>query len=415
MSEPAGPATGHTASGHTFLARLADAATAREQAGLTRRLVPQPPGGGPLLDLAGNDYLGLSADPRVTAAAAAAALTWGAGARASRLVTGSTELHARLESALAGFCGQQAGLVFSTGYAANLGAVSALAGRGDLIVSDAHVHASLVDACRLSRALIAIAEHNDVEAVEAALAGRAETYAVVLVESVYSVLGDAAPLAELAAACERQGAVLIVDEAHALGTAGEHGHGLVAEAGLAGRADVVVTGTLSKSLGSQGGFVLCRPEVREHLVNTARAFIYDTGLAPAATGAALAALEVLRSEPERVDAVRRVASSLAAIASAPAPAAAVLSVVMPSAARAFEAAESCAEMGVRVGCFRPPSVPDGISRLRLTARATLTDGELALAATALTGALRGAEASKRPGLTVPGVAVPGVAAVPGGR
>lgn len=372
-----------------FLDRLAAAATAREQAGVTRRLVPRPSGAGLLLDLAGNDYLGLSSDPRVTAAAAAAALEWGAGARASRLVTGSTQLHTRLEEALAGYCKQPAGLVFSTGYAANLGAVTALAGRGDLIVSDAHVHASLVDACRLSRARIAVTEHNDVEAIEAALAGRAEAHAMVLIESVYSVLGDAAPLADVAEVCRRHGAVLIVDEAHAFGTAGERGRGLVAEAGLAGRADVVVTGTLSKSLGSQGGFVLGHPSVREHLVNTARAFIYDTGLAPAPTGSALAALQVLDAEPDRVDAVRHAAATLAAIASAPAPAAAVLSVSMPSAQAAFAAAASCAEAGVRVGCFRPPSVPDGISRLRLTARATLTPDELEMAADALAGALRG--------------------------
>ena len=373
----------------TFLTRLADAAAAREQAGLTRRLVPRPASAGGLLDLAGNDYLGLSGDPRVSAAAASAAMQWGAGARASRLVTGSLELHTRLEQALADFCGQPAGLVFSTGYAANLGAVTALAGRGDLIVSDAHVHASLVDACRLSRARIVVTEHNDVEAVEAALAGRAEAHAVVLIESVYSVLGDAAPLAELAAACQRQGAVLIVDEAHALGTAGECGSGLVAAAGLTGRADVVVTGTLSKSLGSQGGFVLGQAAVREHLVNTARAFIYDTGLAPASTGAALAALKVLAAEPERVEAVRHAAATLAAIASAPPPAAAVLSVSMLSAPAAVAAAASCADAGVRVGCFRPPSVPDGISRLRLTARATLTAAELEQAAGALSGALRG--------------------------
>jgi 8-amino-7-oxononanoate synthase len=387
-----------------FLDRLAGAAAERERAGLTRRLDPRPADGGALLDLAGNDYLGLSADPRVSAAAAAAALLWGAGARASRLVTGSTQLHSRLEQALADFCAQPAGLVFSTGYAANLGAVTALAGRGDLIVSDAQVHASLVDACRLSRARIAIAEHNDVEAVVAALSGRAEAHALVLVESVYSVLGDAAPLVELAEVCQRHGAVLIVDEAHALGTAGERGRGLVAEAGLAGRSDVVVTGTLSKSLGSQGGFVLGPPAVREQLVNTARAFIYDTGLAPAAAGGALAALAVLIDEPERVDAVRHAAATLAAIAAAPGPAAAVLSIAMPSARAALAAAASCADAGVRVGCFRPPSVPDGISRLRLTARATLGEADLELASRALAGALRGSLEPAQPGIAVP---VPG--------
>jgi 8-amino-7-oxononanoate synthase len=378
---------------NSFLERLSSAAAERELAGLTRGLDPRPPGAGRLLDLAGNDYLGLSLDPRVIAGAAAAAQTWGAGARSSRLVTGSTQLHARLEEALAARCEQPSGLVFSTGYLANLGAVTALAARGDLIVSDAHVHASLVDACRLSRARIVVTGHNDVESVEAALTNRTEAHAVVLVESVYSVLGDAAPLAELAVVCRRHGAVLIVDEAHALGTAGAGGRGLVAEAGLAGRADVVVTGTLSKSLGSQGGFVLGHPAVREHLVNTARPFIYDTGLAPAAAGAALAALEVLAAEPERVDAVRRVAAALAGVAASPPPAAAVLSMVMPSAQAAFAAAVACAEAGVRVGCFRPPSVPDGLSRLRLTAGATLSGNELELAAGALTAALFGKPAA----------------------
>jgi 8-amino-7-oxononanoate synthase len=382
----------------TFSQRLEAAAARREQAGLSRTLRPRTAAGDPdgppeLLDLAGNDYLGLAADPRVTAAAAEAALTWGAGARASRLVTGTLGLHERLEAQLGDFCGQPAGLVFSTGYAANLGAVTTLAGRGDLIVSDAHVHASLVDACRLSRADITVSAHNDVEAVAAALAGRSQAQAVVLIESVYSVLGDEAPLAELAEVCRRHGAVLIVDEAHALGTAGVGGRGLVHAAGLAGDDDIVVTGTLSKSLGSQGGFVLGSNLVREHLINTARSFIFDTGLAPAATAAATAALGILRAEPGRMDDVRRVAATLAAIAGTVPPAAAVLSITMPNAHAAVAAAARCADGGVRVGCFRPPSVPDGISRLRLTARATLTDSELALAGQCLAAALRAAAAT----------------------
>jgi 8-amino-7-oxononanoate synthase len=373
-----------------FLDRLGRAARERERAGVTRRLEARAAGGGELLDLAGNDYLGLAEDPRVRAGAAEAVRIWGAGSRASRLVTGTLALHEELEQALAEHLEQPAGLVFSTGYAANLGVVTALAGRGDLVVSDAHVHASLVDACRLSRARVAVTGHNDVDAVAQVLATRAEADAVVLAESVYSVLGDAAPLAELAEVCRRYDAVLVVDEAHALGTAGRHGRGLVAEAGLAGRPEVVVTGTLSKSLGSQGGFALSHPLVREHLVNVARAFIYDTGLAPAAAGGALAALRVLRAEPERVSAVRRAAATLAGIASAPAPAAAVLSIALPSARAAFTAAEVIAEHGVKVGCFRPPSVPDGISRLRLTARATLTDPELAGAGVALSAGLAAA-------------------------
>jgi 8-amino-7-oxononanoate synthase len=378
-----------------FLARLQVDADQRAQQGVTRALAPR----GlvqRLLDLAGNDYLGLAGDQRVLDGASQAAQAWGGGARASRLVTGTLSLHADLEQALAWFCGQQSALVFSTGYLANLGAVCALARRGDLIVSDAHVHASLVDACRLSRARVAITGHNDVEAVEAVLATRSEANAVVLAESVYSVLGDAAPLAELAAASARHGAVLIVDEAHALGTAGPDGRGLIAAAGMNGRADVVVTGTLSKSLGSQGGFVLGHPAVREHLINTARSFIYDTGLAPAAAGAALAALGVLAAEPGRVRAVRSVAASLAALADAPQPAAAVVPVAMPSPQAAVAAAHACAEAGVRVGCFRPPSVPDGVSRLRITARATLTSDELALAERALHSGIAASRATAQP-------------------
>jgi 8-amino-7-oxononanoate synthase len=389
-----------------FLHRLRNAAQQRERDGVTRRLLArqeQPGGQGTalhLLDLAGNDYLGLATDQRVRDGAAAAALTWGGGAGASRLVTGTLGLHEELEQSLALFCAQPTGLVFSTGYLANLGAVCGLAGRGDLIVSDAHVHASLVDACRLSRARIAITGHNDVEAVEAVLATRSEAHALVLVESVYSVLGDAAPLAELAAACDRHGGVLIVDEAHALGTAGPGGRGLVAQAGLAGRAGVVVTGTLSKSLGSQGGFVLGHPAVRDQLINSARSFIYDTGLAPAAAGAALAALQVLTAEPDRVDAVRAVAAALASAAQAPAPAAAVVPVAMPGPQAAVAAAAACADAGVRVGCFRPPSVPDGISRLRLTARATLSEPERDRAVAALTAGLTAARAC-RAGVTGP--------------
>ena len=264
------------------------------RAGLPRSLRVRGADG--LLDLAGNDYLGLARDPRVVAAAAEAARTWGAGAGASRLVTGTLELHDRLERRLAAALGHQAALVLSTGYHANLAAVTALADADTLIVSDAHVHASLVDACRLARGEVRVVPHGDVGAVEAALAARTQPRALVVCESVYSVLGDAAPLTELAAVCAEHDATLLVDEAHGLGVAGAGGLGLVADAALAGPR-VVVTLTLSKSLGSQGGAVLASRPVVDHLVNTARPFIFDTGLAPAAAGAAPAALEVLLAEP----------------------------------------------------------------------------------------------------------------------
>jgi 8-amino-7-oxononanoate synthase len=368
------------------LAWLEPHAARRRALGLHRELRPRTPEE-PLLDLAGNDYLGLAGDPRVVEGAVRALRTWGAGSTGSRLVTGTTALHAELEAELAEFCGAEAALVFSSGYTANLGVVTALAGRDALIVSDVANHASLVDACRLSRARVAIVPHDDPTAVDAVLAARTEERALVVTESVNSVDGGLAPLRELHAVCRRRRALLVVDEAHGLGVVGPGGRGLLAAAGLAGADDVVATVTLSKSLGAQGGAVLGPAAVTAHLVDTARSFIFDTGLAPAAVGAALAALQVLRAEPERPGAVLRVAAALADAAGVPAPPSAVVAVVLGEPEVAVAAARRCAERGLRVGCFRPPSVPEGTSRLRLTARATVTDAEIAHVRTVLADVL----------------------------
>ncbi|WP_433558841.1 8-amino-7-oxononanoate synthase [Pseudonocardia xinjiangensis] len=359
------------------LAWLDPHAAGRREAGLRRELRPRGVADG-LLDLAGNDYLGLTGDPRVVEGAVSAVRTWGAGSTGSRLVTGTTALHAELERELADFCGAQSCLVFSSGYAANLGVVTALSGPGALIVSDAANHASLVDACRLSRARIAVVPRDDPAAVDAVLAARTEPRALVVTESVNSVDGGLAPVRELHGVCRERGALLVVDEAHGLGVVGPGGRGLLPGVGLAGADDVVVTVTLSKALGSQGGAVLGPVAVTEHLVDTARSFIFDTGLAPASVGAALAAVKVLRAEPDRPLAVLRAAAELAAAAGVPAPPSAVVSVVLGDPERAVGAARACAARGVRVGCFRPPSVPEGTSRLRLTARATLTAEDTAL-------------------------------------
>ena len=254
-----------------FLDDLAARAAERERLGLTRHLVPRRPAtptgaaGSDVaepLDLAGNDYLGLLRRPDIIAGAVAAAQAYGGGAGASRLVTGTLALHEELELGLARLLQADSALVFSTGYAANLGAVTALTDADTLVVSDAHVHASLIDAARLSRARVAVVAHNDAAAVERLLAERSEPRAVVVVESIYSVLGDAAPLADLAAITARHDAVLLVDEAHGLGVAGDHGQGLAAAAGISRRDHVVLTVTLSKSLGAQGGAVLGHPAVR---------------------------------------------------------------------------------------------------------------------------------------------------------
>ncbi|HWJ82876.1 MAG TPA: 8-amino-7-oxononanoate synthase [Nocardioides sp.] len=350
---------------------LEQQAAEREAAGLTRRLRARA-AEDPTVDLAGNDYLGLAHDPDVRRAAADAALAWGAGAAASRLVTGTLELHATLEAELADYLGQPSALVLSTGYHANLAVVTALADRTTRVLSDAHIHASLVDAVRLSRARLTVVPHNDVDAVRAGLvaASAAGERVLVLAESVYSVLGDAAPLTDLAALCAQHDALLVVDEAHGLGV---HGPGLVAGLGLAGLPHVLVTATLSKSLGSQGGAVLGPAAVREHLVNRARPFIFDTGLAPAPTASALAALRILRDRPELSARVHRRVRELADALGVVAPDGAVLSVPMPSPAAAVAAQAAALDGGVRVGCFRPPSVPDGVSRLRVTAGAGVSD------------------------------------------
>ncbi|MFD7590535.1 8-amino-7-oxononanoate synthase [Kitasatospora sp. NPDC059811] len=360
---------------------LDEAAELRAEAGLTRRLRSRA-AQDPVLDLAGNDYLGLTRHPAVTQAAAEAALRWGGGSTGSRLVTGTTALHTELEEELAAFCGVEAALVFSSGYTANLAALTALTDPDTLIVSDAYNHASLIDGCRLARADVHRAPHSDPAAVAEVLAGRTQRRALVVSDSVFSVDGDAAPLTGLSAAARAHGAALLVDDAHGLGVLGPGGAGALAAAGLAGQPDTVATVTLSKSLGSQGGAVLGPRRVIRHLTETARTFIFDTGLAPAAVAAALAALRLLRTEPHRADRTREVARGLAARLTAAGfracePDAAVVSVRAPGAEAAVAWAADCRRAGLAVGCFRPPSVPDGVSRLRLTARGDLTDAQLA--------------------------------------
>ncbi|MFJ1754994.1 8-amino-7-oxononanoate synthase [Kitasatospora sp. NPDC088134] len=376
--------TGERAAGPETVFDWLDAAAAdRDAAGLTRRLHSRP-AEDPVLDLASNDYLGLTRHPAVTAAAAEAARRWGGGATGSRLVTGTTEAHTELERELAEFCGYQSALVFSSGYAANLAVLTALAGPDTLIVSDAHNHASLIDGCRLARGRVARAAHADPESVRAHLAARAEPRALVVTDSVFSVDGNAAPLVEQHAAARESGAALVIDDAHGLGVLGPGGAGAGAAFGLAGQPDVVATATLSKSLGSQGGVVLGPERVIRHLVSAARTFIFDTGLNPAAVGAALGALRLLRAEPGRAaDAVRVTRELAGRLAEsgldASAPDGAVVSVRADDPEHAVRWAAACRAEGLAVGCFRPPSVPDGVPRLRLTARADLTDEQIAFA------------------------------------
>jgi 8-amino-7-oxononanoate synthase len=350
--------------------------------GLVRRL---DPGSADLLDLASNDYLGLARHPAVVAGAIAAAERFGAGSTGSRLVTGTTSLHLELEDELARRTGADTALVFSSGYLANLGAVTTLAGPGVLVVSDSANHASLIDACRLSRATVQVVPHASPAAVEAALSGWSGR-AVVVSDAVFSVDGSLAPLLELHDVVRRHGALLLVDEAHALGVLGPAGAGACALVGLDGEPDVVRTVTLSKALGSQGGAVLGPAALRDHLVDTARSFVFDTGLAPASVGAALAALSLVTEE--RMAALAEVSAQLAAAVGVPATPGPVVQVLVGDAHAALEAQRTCREAGVRVGCFRPPSVPEGSSCLRLTTRADLTRAQVERAAAIVLSATR---------------------------
>lgn len=358
----------------------------REAAGLRRRLSPRQAGASGLLDLASNDYLGLARDPRLAEAAAEAAHHWGTGATGSRLVTGSTALHHEFESAIAGFVGTEAALVLSSGYLANLAAITALAPGDSTVVSDAVNHASIVDACRLAGASVVVAPHRDVSAFERA--ARGPRPAVIVTDTVFSVDGDAAPLSELVAVAESTDSLMIADEAHALGVVGRNGRGAMSGIGHAGSTNVVLTATLSKSFGSQGGVVLGSRAIIDHLIDQARSFIFDTALAPPSVAAALTALTIVRAEPDLPRRAHINAHHLAELANAmglPAttPAAAVVSVRIGSPHDALHAQRLCAEHGVAVGCFRPPSVPDQDSRLRLTARADLDEPALATVGAAL--------------------------------
>jgi 8-amino-7-oxononanoate synthase len=410
------------------LALLRHATAARRAAGLGRRLDARRPGAGGPVDLASNDYLGLSGDKRLADAAVTAARKWGTGATGSRLVTGTTQLHERLEHDLARFTGAETALVFSSGYLANLaviatlGAVLAAAHRPPappspailtgahrrpvrlsqpdpgppspalLVVSDAANHASLIDACRLSRARVEVTPHADVGAVERALAARTEPSALVVSDTVFSVSGDLAPVAGLHRAARAHQALLVLDEAHALGVLGPGGRGVAAAAGIAAEPDVIRTLTLSKSLAGQGGAVAGPAEVIETLIDAGRAFIFDTGLAPPSAGAAVAALEILDGDPGLALRAQANARRLADMAAdlgfdVSSPAAAVVRLMFGEPAAALDAQRLCADHGVRVGCFRPPSVPPGQACLRLTARANLTELDFAAAFRAL-GAVR---------------------------
>ncbi|MGH2955155.1 MAG: 8-amino-7-oxononanoate synthase [Solirubrobacterales bacterium] len=368
------------------------------RAGLHRRLrlVEGPQGPRVLLDgaevllLCSNNYLGLADHPRVRQAAGEAAERYGAGAGASRLISGTMTLHRRLEERIAEFTESEAALLFGSGYLANTGAVAALAPAGTTVFSDELNHASIIDGCRLARAETFVYRHRDLDHLEWGLRQAHGNASLIATDAVFSMDGDVAPLPGLVELARAHRCLLLVDEAHATGALGPGGRGAVAAAGLSGEVDVIV-GTLGKALGSYGAYVCARAELIELLVNTARPFIFSTAPPPPAIGAALAALNLLVARPGLVEQLRRNAAtlreSLAAAGLKPGESRTqIIPVVVGDPRRAMAVCERALALGVFAQAIRPPTVPAGGSRLRLTVMASQRGEELRGAARVIAAA-----------------------------
>lgn len=329
-----------------------------------------------LVNLSSNDYLDLAGDPRVRTAAADAAREWGAGSGASRLISGGTALHHELERALAAWKGTEDAVVFSSGYLANLGTVGALVGPGDLVCSDALNHASIIDACRLSRATVEVYAHDDAADLDRALGAHpAARRRLVVTDGVFSMDGDAATLPRLCDVAEAHGAMVLVDDAHGCGVVGPDGRGTAAAQGVEQRVSAAV-GTLSKAFGAAGGYVAGSGALCEWLRNRARGFVFDTAPPPATVGAALAALAIARAEPERRARTTRLARRLAKGLRASEPAAAVVPLILGAAHQALRAAAALEAAGFLVMAIRPPTVPEGTARLRFALTAACTEADV---------------------------------------
>jgi glycine C-acetyltransferase/8-amino-7-oxononanoate synthase len=373
------------------LARLREASLDRHT-----RLISGPQGprvmldGTPVLLLCSNNYLGLADHPRVREAAADAAMRWGVGAGASRLVSGTMTIHERLERCLADFEGTESCLLYGSGYLANIGVLTTLGRAGQTIFSDALNHASIIDGCRLARAETFVYGHCDLEHLQWALREHGREGDVIVTDSVFSMDGDIAPLAGIVALARQHGALVVVDEAHATGTLGPGGRGAIAEAGLEGEVDVLV-GTLSKALGSYGGYVCAGHEIIELLVNSSRSLIYSTAPPPPAVAGALAALELLIEQPLRPEKLQSTAELLRRqlVAAGMPPRSGrtqIIPLIVGDADVAVRLSDAALARGVFAQAIRPPTVPAGSSRLRLTVMASHTATELAGAVAALSDA-----------------------------
>ena len=328
-----------------------------------------------------NNYLGLANDPRLVAAAKDALDEYGVGAGASRLVSGNQRVHRDLEKRLAEFKGTEAAIVFPTGYMANVGTIAALVGEGDAVLVDRLDHASIIDGARLSKAKLLVYSHCDLGSLEQALAqARGYRRRLVVTDTVFSMDGDLAPLHEIALLAKRYDAMVMADDAHGTGVLGEHGRGALEHAGCEGEIEVVM-GTLSKAIGCLGGFVVGERRLIDYLRNTARSFIYTTALAPAMCAAAIAALDLIEREPERRAALcENVAAFKAGLRTkghetdhSPSP---IVPIILGEPARAMEKSRELYANHIFVPAIRPPTVPKGTSRLRVSLMAGHTRDDI---------------------------------------
>ncbi len=359
------------------------------QAGCYRTLreVTSAPGprividGKPVLLMASNDYLGYCAHPALKKAAQDAVAVWGVGSGASRLISGNSDLFREVEKKLADLKQTEEALVFSTGYMANVGLLATIGEQGDVIYSDELNHASIIDGCRMSRAQVDIFPHKDTETLELLLRqGQRFRRRIIVTDGVFSMDGDIAPLPRLVALAEQYAALIVIDDAHATGVLGSRGGGTAEHFGLEGKCDIIM-GTLGKALGCFGAFVAGSNELRELLINRARAFIFTTALPPAVLASASEALNLLQQEPERRHAlwenVRFFTDGLIQrgfnIGDSETP---IIPIIVGDAARAVSISASLFHQGLFIQAIRPPAVPEGSSRLRITVSAVHTKEDL---------------------------------------
>jgi glycine C-acetyltransferase/8-amino-7-oxononanoate synthase len=340
--------------------------------------------GKPVVLLCSNNYLGIAEHPALKQAACDAMERYGFGSGASRLVSGNTELHEELERRIAAFKGAESAILFNSGYAANTGIIPAVAGEGDLVLSDQLNHASIIDGCRLSRARTEVFRHRDMDHLESLL--RSDTTAprkLIITDGVFSMDGDIAPLPDLVRLAERYHAILMVDDAHATGVLGGHGRGTAEHFGLENRVHIQM-GTLGKALGSFGAYVAGARDLVRYLLNTCRSYLFSTSLPPAVCAASIASLDVLEAEPWRRETLwnnrNRLAHGLASLGVSIAPSATpIFPLLVGSSDQALQASQRAFARGMFAAAIRPPTVPDGSARLRATVMATHSEEDIAQA------------------------------------